>query len=70
MTAAPPSLTGEHIGRVSGSAIVRAESTSSMVIGSVKCAHGLLDPLKRLFSTTRRSSRPWRWCGQRPGSGP
>ena len=43
-TAAAPSPIGEHIGRVSGSAIIGAASTSSTLIASRNWARGLSEP--------------------------
>ena len=51
-TAAAPSPIGEHIGRVSGSAIIGAASTSSTVRASRNWARGLRLPWNEFFAET------------------
>ncbi|MDT4869085.1 hypothetical protein FQZ97_1040960 [compost metagenome] len=52
ITAAAPSPIGEHIGRVSGSMMGRAASTSSTLRRSRYCARGLRLPCREFFAAT------------------
>ena len=63
MSAAAPSPIGEHIGSVSGSVIIRLDSTSSTVIVLRNWATGLWTAWRRFFTTTCAKSaalQPWR----------
>jgi hypothetical protein len=51
-TAAAPSPMGEHMGRVSGSAIIGAAITSSTVMASRNCARGFMLPWKEFLADT------------------
>ncbi len=51
-TAAAPSPIGEHIGRVSGSAIIGAASTWSTVSTSRNCARGFMLPWNEFLAAT------------------
>ena len=51
-TAAAPSPMGEHIGRVSGSAIIGEASTSSTVSASRNWARGFMLPWKEFLAET------------------
>ena len=60
--AAAPSLTGEHIGSVSGHAIVRPASTSSTVNALRYCASGLCTECAWFFAATAANcSRVLAW---------